>query len=268
MDAVVEGSVLRSGEKVRITAQLIDARADKHLWARSFERSSRDVLALQADLASAIAREINVQVTPSEHTRLSGVRNVNPDAYDAYLRGRYFFNRPSDDNLKKAIEQYEAAVASSPDFAPGVFGAVGRVSLGRVQRGIHDGGRGEAKSHDGGGESRRSRPRFRRGRTRRWPPSSSSTSATGPAASGTSGSPSRSIPTTRSRTTSSAWRWPFRAVRRGRRRGQTRRGAGPALSPDPDRRRHGAAVPGRLPGSETSGPKGGGARPGVLLSRR
>jgi TolB-like protein/Flp pilus assembly protein TadD len=122
VDAVVEGSVLRSGEKVRITAQLIDARADKHLWARSFERSSRDVLALQADLASAIAREINVQVTPSEHTRLSGVRNVNPEAYDAYLKGRYFFNRPSDDNLKKAIEQYEAAVASSPDFAPAYSG--------------------------------------------------------------------------------------------------------------------------------------------------
>jgi serine/threonine-protein kinase len=122
VDAVVEGSVLRSGEKVRITAQLIDARADKHLWARSFERSWRDVLALQADLASAIAREINVQVTPSERTRLSGVRNVNPEAYDAYLKGRYFFNRPSDDNLKKAIEQYEAAVALSPDFAPAYSG--------------------------------------------------------------------------------------------------------------------------------------------------
>ena len=122
VDAVVEGSVLRSGDKVRITAQLIDARADKHLWARSFERSARDVLALQADLASAIAREINVQVTPSERTRLSGVRNVNPDAYDAYLRGRYFFNRPSDDNLKKAIEQYEAAVALSPNFAPAYSG--------------------------------------------------------------------------------------------------------------------------------------------------
>jgi tetratricopeptide (TPR) repeat protein len=80
------------------------------------------VLALQADLASAIASEINVQVTPSERTRLSGLRNVNPDAYDAYLKGRYFFNRPSDDNLKKAIEQYEAAVAQSPEFAPAYSG--------------------------------------------------------------------------------------------------------------------------------------------------
>ena len=66
VDAVVEGSVLRAGDKVRITAQLIDARADRHLWAKSFERDSRDVLALQDELASAIAGEINVQLTPRE----------------------------------------------------------------------------------------------------------------------------------------------------------------------------------------------------------
>ena len=68
VDAVVEGSVSRSGDKVRITAQLIDARADKHLWAKSFERNSSDVLALQAELASAIAREINVRLTESEQS--------------------------------------------------------------------------------------------------------------------------------------------------------------------------------------------------------
>ena len=71
VDAVVEGSVLRAGDKVRITAQLIDARADKHLWAKSFERNSRDVLALQDELASAIAREIHVQLTPTEQSRLA-----------------------------------------------------------------------------------------------------------------------------------------------------------------------------------------------------
>jgi len=117
VDAVVEGSVSRSGDKVRITAQLIDARADKHLWAKSFERSSRDVLSLQAELASAIAREVNVRLTPSEQTRLTATRSVNPEAHDAYLKGRYFFNRPSDDNLQKAIAQFEDAVRLSPTFA-------------------------------------------------------------------------------------------------------------------------------------------------------
>ena len=74
VDAIVEGSVLRAGDKVRITAQLIDARADRHLWAKSFERSSRDVLALQDELASAIAREIHVQLTPAEESRLASAR--------------------------------------------------------------------------------------------------------------------------------------------------------------------------------------------------
>jgi eukaryotic-like serine/threonine-protein kinase len=122
VDAIVEGSVSRSGDKVRITAQLIDARADKHLWAKSFERSSRDVLALQADLASAIAREVNVQLTSSEQSRLTAAPSVNPEAHDAYLKGRYFFNRPSDENLQKAIAQFEAAVKFSPTFAPAFSG--------------------------------------------------------------------------------------------------------------------------------------------------
>jgi TolB-like protein len=118
VDAVVEGSVSRAGDKVRITAQLIDARADKHLWARSFERSSRDVLALQDDLASAIASEIHLQLTPAAQSRLGTAPRVNPEAHDAYLKGRYFFNRPSDENLKKAIAFFDDAIRLSPDFAP------------------------------------------------------------------------------------------------------------------------------------------------------
>ena len=117
VDAVIEGSVSRSGERVRITAQLIDAREDKHLWAETFERSSRDVLSLQAELAGAIARAIDVQLTPTERSRLTRTKAVNPEAHDAYLRGRFFFNRPSDDNLRKAIAQYEEAVRLSPDFS-------------------------------------------------------------------------------------------------------------------------------------------------------
>jgi adenylate cyclase len=122
VDAVVEGSVVREGDRVRITAQLIDARADKHLWARSYERDSRDVLALQDELASAIAKEINVQLTPGEQARLTSAPVVNPTAFDAYLKGRYFFNRPSDENLKKAIAQFEAAVRLDPNFAPAYSG--------------------------------------------------------------------------------------------------------------------------------------------------
>jgi TolB-like protein/class 3 adenylate cyclase/Tfp pilus assembly protein PilF len=122
VDAVVEGSVQRAGDKVRINAQLIDARADRHLWAKSFERDSRDVLALQNELASAIATEINVQLTPGEKARLTTARPVNPAAYDTYLKGRYFFNRPSDKNLSKAIAHFQEAVDLDPNFAPAYSG--------------------------------------------------------------------------------------------------------------------------------------------------
>jgi serine/threonine protein kinase/tetratricopeptide (TPR) repeat protein len=122
VDAVVEGSVLRADDRVRITVQLIDARADRHLWANSFERSSQDILALQDELTSAIAREIHVQLTPAEESRLKSATSVNPEAYDAYLKGRYFFNRPSDENLQKAIARFEEAIAISPDFVPALSG--------------------------------------------------------------------------------------------------------------------------------------------------
>ncbi len=122
VDAVVEGSVMRSGDKVRVTAQLIDARADKHLWAKSYERDSRDVLAMQDDIALAIAKEIEVQLTPSERARLAAAPVVNPQAHDAYLKGRYFFGRPSDENVSKSIGQFEEAVKLDPNFAPAYSG--------------------------------------------------------------------------------------------------------------------------------------------------
>jgi adenylate cyclase len=122
VDAVIEGSVFREGDRVRITAQLIDAPADKHLWAKSYERSSRDVLGLEDEIASAIAHEVNVQLTPSEQTRLSRARTVNPAAHDAYLEGRYLFDRPSDENLTKAISQFNEAIKLDPNFAPAYSG--------------------------------------------------------------------------------------------------------------------------------------------------
>ena len=122
VDAIVEGSVTRSGDRVRITAQLIDARADRHLWAESFERQSSDVLALQGELASAIALAINAQLTPREQARLATAKSIDPAAHDAYLRGRFFFNRPTDENLRKAIAQFTDAVRLNPGFVAAYSG--------------------------------------------------------------------------------------------------------------------------------------------------
>jgi TolB-like protein/Flp pilus assembly protein TadD len=122
VDAVVEGSVTRVGDEVRINAQLIDARVDRHIWAQTFERKSSDVLALQAEMASSIASAINVQLTPREQSRFAAAPTVDPAAHDAYLKGRYFFNRPSDENLQKAMAQFDTAIALSPDFAPAYSG--------------------------------------------------------------------------------------------------------------------------------------------------
>src|SRR6202521_5824832 len=117
VDAVVEGSVVRSGDRVRITAQLIDAPADKHLWADSFERDSRDVLALQDELALAIARQINIELTPGEQARFANARPVDPQAHEAYLKGRYFLRSYTEERVNKAIEQFELAIKLDPNFA-------------------------------------------------------------------------------------------------------------------------------------------------------
>jgi adenylate cyclase len=118
VDAVVEGSVMRIGDRVRITAQLIDAPADKHLWADSYERDSRDVMALQDDLASAIARQINIELTPDEQARLGNARPVNPQAHEAYLKGRYFLSSYTREGVADAIQQFELAIKADPTFAP------------------------------------------------------------------------------------------------------------------------------------------------------
>ena len=130
VDAVIEGSVLRAGDRVRITAQLIDARADKHLWAQTYERDSRDVFALQDDLASAIAREINVELTPHEQARLAGTRTVNPAAHEAYLKGRYLLSTPDKSRVEKALELFQQAIAADPTFAQGYAGLADAYSWG------------------------------------------------------------------------------------------------------------------------------------------
>lgn len=118
VDAVVEGSVVREGDAVRITAQLIDAPADRHIWADTFQKNSHDVLALQNELASAIARAIDAKLTPQEQTRLTSAPKVDPEAYDAYLKGQYFLSRPTDENLAKSITLFQRAINLDPTFAP------------------------------------------------------------------------------------------------------------------------------------------------------
>ncbi len=114
VDVVVEGSVRRAGDRVRITAQLLDAANDRHLWAKSYERDLRDVLALQGEVAQAIAQEIQVKLAPPEQARLAGARPVNPDAYEARLKGRYHMNRRTEEGLKSAIGYFQEAIGLDP----------------------------------------------------------------------------------------------------------------------------------------------------------
>jgi serine/threonine protein kinase/tetratricopeptide (TPR) repeat protein len=118
VDAVVEGSVMRSGNRVRITAQLIEARADRHLWAETYERDASDVLALQSDVAQAIAGQIQAKLTPLEHQLLTSAKSVNPAAHEAYLRGRYHWSQMTEEELKKARAYFEQAIEIDPNYAP------------------------------------------------------------------------------------------------------------------------------------------------------
>jgi non-specific serine/threonine protein kinase len=116
VDAVVEGSVFRAGDRIRITAQLIDAATDQHLWAESYERDLQDVLALQSEVARAVAQEIKVKLTPQEEAQLTGKGPIKPAAHDAYLKGRYFWNQRGP-GLKKSVEFYQQAVAHEANYA-------------------------------------------------------------------------------------------------------------------------------------------------------
>ena len=118
VDGVLEGSVQRAGDRVRITAQLIHAGTDGHLWSESYDRDLSDILAVQSEVAKAIAREIKIKVTRSERVRLSRVRRVDPAAHEAYLKGRYQWNIRTAQSLRRAIEHFEDAIAKDPTFAP------------------------------------------------------------------------------------------------------------------------------------------------------
>ena len=118
VDAVLEGSVLRSGDKVRISTQLILARSDQHLWAESYERDLRDILALQSDVARAVAREISIQVTPQENRKLMAAATVNPEAHDSYLKGLYSWNKFTEEGMRNAVNYFLDATQKQPNYAP------------------------------------------------------------------------------------------------------------------------------------------------------
>jgi len=128
VDAIVEGSVLRAGRRVRITAQLIDAAKESHLWAESYERDLRDVLALQSEVAQAIAREVQVKLTPQDLAQFQP-HPVDPEAYEAYLKGRYHWNRRSGEGLGKAVQYFQQAIAKDSTYAAAYAGLADCLSV-------------------------------------------------------------------------------------------------------------------------------------------
>ncbi len=129
VDAVVEGSVARSGNRVRIDAQLIQAPTDRHLWAKSYEHDIQDVLALQGELARTIAAEVQIQLTPKEQARLGAARPVNPEAYEAYLKGRFFWNKRNKEAINKSIEYFNEAIRLDPGYAAAYSGLADAYSI-------------------------------------------------------------------------------------------------------------------------------------------
>jgi TolB-like protein/tetratricopeptide (TPR) repeat protein len=135
VDGILEGSVQRSGGRVRVTAQLVRADSDTHLWAETYERDTRDVLTLQDEVAQAVVREINVALTPEESTHRPHPRPVNPEAYEAYLKGQSHWYWLSREHLETALEYFELALQKDPNYARAYVG-VGNVWMVRADSGV------------------------------------------------------------------------------------------------------------------------------------
>jgi TolB-like protein/DNA-binding winged helix-turn-helix (wHTH) protein/Tfp pilus assembly protein PilF len=139
VDAVVEGTVQRSGDRVRIRVQLIHAATDAHLWVETYERDVRNVLELQSEIAQAIARKVQIKTTPAEQARLTPRPPVNLSAFDDYLQGRYlYYNKRTEENLLKALEYFQSAIRKDPSYALAYVGladsynALGSVQIGSL----------------------------------------------------------------------------------------------------------------------------------------
>lgn len=135
VDAIVEGTVQRSGDRVVVRTQLIHAPTDRHLWVGDYTRDVRDVLDLQSEIARAVAQEVRIQMTPDEQARFASRRPVRPKAYDDYLQGRYlYWNKRTEENLNKAIALFQSAIKEDESYAPAYVGLADCYnSLGSVQ---------------------------------------------------------------------------------------------------------------------------------------
>jgi len=129
VQAVLEGSVLRSGDRVRITAQLIRVPADEQMWAQSYEGDLRDTLALQNEVAQAVAEQIRATLSRRQQAALRNRKTVSPAAYEDYLKGRYFWNKRTGDALKKAIDYFSRAVETDPTYAEAYSGLADSYAL-------------------------------------------------------------------------------------------------------------------------------------------
>jgi TolB-like protein/DNA-binding winged helix-turn-helix (wHTH) protein/Flp pilus assembly protein TadD len=121
VDAIVEGSVIREGSRIRVHAQLIRGTTDEHFWAEAYDRELRDVLALQSDVAQSIARKVEVTVTGEEHARLTAARPVSPEVYESYLKGRFTISN-SKVEIEQGIAYFEEAIRKDATFAPAYVG--------------------------------------------------------------------------------------------------------------------------------------------------
>ena len=122
VDAVVEGTIQRSGDRVHVRAQLIHAPSDSHLWAAEYDRDLGDALDLQSEVARSIATEVRIKITPAEERRLVSKRVIKREAIDYYLQGRYFLSSRTEQNLRKAIQFFESAIQTDPTYAQAYAG--------------------------------------------------------------------------------------------------------------------------------------------------
>jgi TolB-like protein/Tfp pilus assembly protein PilF len=129
VDYLLEGSVRREGSRVRVSAQLIQVRDQSHRWAEDYDRDLRDILALQSEVAGTIAQQIRLKLTPEQHARLQNARAVNAEAYEDYLKGRFFWNKRSVEGHQKAIEYFQKAVALDPNYAQAYAGLADSYAL-------------------------------------------------------------------------------------------------------------------------------------------
>jgi TolB-like protein/Tfp pilus assembly protein PilF len=129
VDFIVEGSVVRAGDRVRVTAQLIDARTDEHVWAHAYDHRVRDVLTLQGQAATQIAAAVKGALSPTQQSRLAARQPIDPVSYDLYLRGRYAWNLRTPEGYRDAVAAFEQAIAKDPDFALAHAGLADTYSL-------------------------------------------------------------------------------------------------------------------------------------------